>query len=226
MQLTQEQTEAATLDAVKASDQATEQAKQSWQSAVDAKQCLATCANAVTDISEALQSAQNLAEQASNSAQSAAEHVKQVDAYASVAHESARQAAESEREAQHCVSDTRRHGDHVDTMVSKVESHVPQPVQPVEVPRPSVASVGAHEHGGGAQYHSPDQPPTGQFQQHPYSPFPFGGYMGVKTRQVSHPALMLEAQPPPPPRVTAVFKGTQRVAVGPTNGSNSSCAGA
>ena len=44
VQLTQEQTEAATLDAVKASEQATEQAKQSWQSAMDAKRCLATCA--------------------------------------------------------------------------------------------------------------------------------------------------------------------------------------
>ena len=51
VQLTQEQTEAATLDAVKASEHATEQAKQSWQSAVDAEQCLATCANALTDIS-------------------------------------------------------------------------------------------------------------------------------------------------------------------------------
>ena len=80
VQLTQEQTEAATLDAVKASEQATEQAKQTWQSAVDAKQCPATCANAVTTISEAMQSAQNAAEQASNSAQNAAEHVKQVDA--------------------------------------------------------------------------------------------------------------------------------------------------
>ena len=196
--MTQEQTEAATLDAVKTSEQATEQANQSWQSAVDAKQCLATCAKAVTDISGGMQSAQNAAEQASNSAQSAAEHVRQVDAYASAARELAHQAAKSEREAQHCVSDTRRHRDQVDTMVSKVERQVPQPVQPVGVPHPYLASVGGHELGGGAQSHPPDQLPTGQFQQHPYSPFPFGGYRGVKTRQVPPPpAHMLEAQPPP-----------------------------